>query len=120
MGQTPRKVAERSRKAQFGPAALEKLIEEATVDAYNESEQDTGFLTMLEEHIPTPFRARVVGEDVDVQGFDVPDSGIGIVAVVKRGGKKYRVRLVELELGTPPPEGVEWIEAYKLWAKETG
>lgn len=120
MGQTPRKKIAQARKGSTNRPALEKLIEEATVDAYNESEQETGFLTMFEEHVVTPFRARVVGEDVEVRSFDVPDSGIGIVAVVKRQGKTYRVRLVELELGDLAPGGVEWIEAYKLWAKGTG
>ena len=36
-------------------AELEAMIEEATVDAYNEDEQLTGLFTMLEEHIDVPF-----------------------------------------------------------------
>ncbi len=36
------------------------LIEEATVDAYNESEQTTGFFTMLEEHLRVPFSTQVL------------------------------------------------------------
>ena len=31
------------------------LIAEATVDAYNESEQRMGFYTMIEEHLDMPF-----------------------------------------------------------------
>ena len=50
---------------------LDKLIEEATVDAYNDSEQACGFLTMIEEHIRCPFNAKVVGEVVEVMGFDL-------------------------------------------------
>jgi hypothetical protein len=37
------------------------LIEEATVDAYGESEQATAFLTMLEECLALPFGATVLG-----------------------------------------------------------
>jgi hypothetical protein len=33
------------------PAKLDKMIEEATLDAYGDSEQLVGFLTMLEEHL---------------------------------------------------------------------
>jgi hypothetical protein len=39
-------------------AALEALIEEAIVDAYGESEQRTGFYTMIEEHLGCPVRGR--------------------------------------------------------------
>ena len=37
-------------------AELELLIEDATVDAYGESEQMTGFFTMLETTLPCPSR----------------------------------------------------------------
>ena len=34
---------------------ISALIEQATVDAYNESEQATGFFTMMEENLAVPF-----------------------------------------------------------------
>ena len=44
------------------PHRLDAMIEEATVDAYGESEQATAFLTTLEEfcrfHLVRPFLAR--------------------------------------------------------------
>jgi hypothetical protein len=46
------------------------LIEEATVDAYGESEQATVFLTVLEEYLARPFGATVAGEAVIVQKID--------------------------------------------------
>jgi hypothetical protein len=39
----------------FSKAKLEKLIEEAVVDAYTEGEQVGGFLTMMQEHLALPF-----------------------------------------------------------------
>ncbi len=36
-------------------AALEAMIEGATVDAYGDDEQLTGLFTMLEEHLTVPF-----------------------------------------------------------------
>ncbi len=36
-------------------AELDALIEEATVDAYNDHEQITGLFTMLDEHLAVPF-----------------------------------------------------------------
>ncbi len=35
----------------LSPAKLDEMIEEATVDAYGESEQTVGFFTMLEERL---------------------------------------------------------------------
>ena len=42
------------------PTKLDEMIEEATLDAYGESEQVVGFLTMLEEHLKLPFKIKVL------------------------------------------------------------
>ena len=36
-------------------AQLDELIEQATVDCYNEEEQITGLFTMIEDNIAVPF-----------------------------------------------------------------
>jgi hypothetical protein len=46
------------------PPGLEKLIEEAVVDAYTEEEQMIGFLTMMQEHLALPFAVNIVGVDL--------------------------------------------------------
>ena len=35
---------------------IQELIEEATVDAYDEEEQFAGFFTMIEDNVKTPFQ----------------------------------------------------------------
>jgi hypothetical protein len=40
---------------------LAAVIEQATVDCYNESEQVTGFFTMLEDNLVVPFGIQVHG-----------------------------------------------------------
>jgi len=42
-------------------ARLREMIEDATVDAYGDSEQATGWHTMLEEHLALPFETTVLG-----------------------------------------------------------
>jgi hypothetical protein len=37
---------------------LDKMIEEATVDCYDELEQASGFFTMIEDHLAVPLRPR--------------------------------------------------------------
>jgi len=42
------------------------MIERATVDAYGESEQITGWFTMIEENLATPFETVVLGVPITV------------------------------------------------------
>ena len=43
------------RLPRISKARLEEMIEQATVDAYNESEQITGWFTMIDENLAVPF-----------------------------------------------------------------
>ena len=54
-------------------ADLDALIEEAIVDAYGESEQTTGFYTMLEEHLVTPFDVEILGVAATAERIDLTD-----------------------------------------------
>ena len=51
-------------------ATLETMIEEATVDAYNDDEQLTGLFTMLEEQLVVPFATIVLGVQITVTKVD--------------------------------------------------
>lgn len=92
---------------------LEELIEEATVDAYDEYEQRAGFYCMLEDNLVFPFKAHVVGEEVEVIGLEQEDERID--AVCKRKGKKYQVDILNLKYKPVDVKGYEWIEAYRKW-----
>lgn len=48
------------KKPKFAAEYLDRLIEEATVDAYDESEQATGFFNMIEENFALPFSTIVL------------------------------------------------------------
>ncbi|MEU0216585.1 hypothetical protein ABZ281_16310 [Streptomyces sp. NPDC006265] len=99
----------------LGTAELEAMIEEATVDAYNDDEQLTGLFTMLEEHLGLPFTIAVLGVEVTVDGLDLTPEG-KIVALCSRGGMRQSIGILELPLPSPAPDGAEWIEAYRHWA----
>ena len=94
---------------------LRELIEEAIVDCYTEDEQHEAFVVMLEDNLSCPFRARVVGEEVEVLGFEREGSFGEILAVCRRKGKKHRVNVTALEWIDAPPEGSEWLDAYTAW-----
>jgi hypothetical protein len=100
-------------------ARLAEMIEEATVDAYGESEQATGWYTMLENCLELPFETELFGVRVAVVRLDLRDEN-QIVAVCKRGKEKLVVGIVDLPLPWPKPEGAEWIEAYRTWLRGRG
>ena len=91
-----------------------EMIEEATVDAYDDSEQATGWFAMFEEHVELPFETKVLGAVVTVASIDLRDSG-QIVANCTRGRDRQAISLVDLPLPSPKPAGTDWIEAYRYW-----
>jgi len=105
----------RKRKTSAGPSdrQLDELIEEATIDAYDEEEQATGFYTMIDDNLALPFRTRMLGIEVSVVAVEMDDDGIK--AVCESAGKQQRVGLLDLPLPSPPPSGAEWIAAYRRW-----
>jgi hypothetical protein len=103
-----------SRRSTISNARLEAMVEEATVDCYNEEEQATGLFTMIEENLTVPFETRVLGVSVTVTGVDLTNS-IQIVATCCRDGLRQAIPILDLPLLTPPPAGTDWIEAYRRW-----
>ena len=73
------------------PQQLDKMIEEATVDCYDEQEQASGFFTMIEDNLVFPFTARVFGIDVSVVGIEMDDDGsLKVVCGAWWGTATYR------------------------------
>ncbi|WP_433494880.1 hypothetical protein ACQP26_03115 [Micromonospora sp. CA-248089] len=107
--------------ASKGTAALEAMIEEATVDTDGHEDQRAGLFAMIEEHLAIPFTTTVLGVEVTVRKVEVTLRKVelaadGIVAVCARGRHRQRVGLLDLPLPTPMPDGAAWIGAYRHWA----
>lgn len=106
-----------TRKPRFNQLSEDRLaamIEEATVDAYNESEQLTGWFTMIEGNLEVPFESRILGVQVTVERID-QDRDDRILAICRRGGETQALPILDLPLPSPPPRGAEWIEAFRRW-----
>ena len=95
-------------------AQLDAMVEEATVDCYNEDEQATGLFTLIEDNLAVPFATEVLGVSVTVESVDLTDAS-QIVAICTRDRARQVIPIVDLPLPTPPPEGSEWIDAYRHW-----
>jgi hypothetical protein len=103
--------------AELSAAELDALVEQATVDAYDEYEQRSGFHVMLEERLAVPFETNVLGVEVTVKKIDLLP-GSGLVAICVHGRHRQAIGILDLPMPTPRPEGSEWIDAYRRWAPE--
>lgn len=100
---------------ELSTAQLEAMIEQATVDAYDEHEQLAGFYAVIIDHLEVPFDTIVLGVNITVEAIDLlPNSQI--VARCSRGPHRQAIGILDLPLLTPAPQGAEWIEAYRHWA----
>jgi len=115
-GPTKKKTAPRKGSGKISTARLVDMIEEATVDCYNESEQATGLFTVLEENLALPFTTVMLGVEVTVQKVDITERD-EIVAVCRRGRERQKVSILDLPLPSPRPERSQWIDAYRRWVK---
>ena len=97
-----------------GQAELDDLIAQATVDCYSEDEELTGFATMIGDNLAVPFETTVLGVTVTV--WMIGYTGSGIVAICTRGKHRQAIPILDLPLPGPPPQGTEWIAAYRRWA----
>ena len=101
-------------RPRLSKAQLDELVEEALVDAYGESEQVTGFYTMMENDLRLPFETEILGVTVIVEAIDITEDD-QLVAVCRKDKTKQRISLLELPLPLTLPKGAEWIAAYRYW-----
>lgn len=95
-------------------AELDALVAEAVVDCYDDDEQLNGLFTMMQDNLAVPFTTQVLGVDVTVRRVDLRH-GV-VVAVCHRGQIRQAIGILDLPLPEPPPDGTQWIEAYRHWA----
>jgi uncharacterized protein (UPF0262 family) len=115
-GRTSKKSAPKKGRGKVSAARLDEMIEEATVDCYNESEKATGLFTLLEENLAVPFETVILGVEVTVEKVDITTTD-QIVAICRRGRARQKVPILDLPLPDPRPGGSGWIDAYRRWAK---
>lgn len=101
--------------AERSDGELDALVEQATVDAYDECEQLASFHVVIEEYLAIPFKTAVLGVEVTIMKIDLL-SGTGIAAICSHGKYQQAIGILDLPLPTPPPVGAEWIDAYRHWA----
>lgn len=94
---------------------LDALVEQATLDVYNEEEQLGGFAVMTEDNLEMPFETTILGVRVTLRG--VTQTEAGIVADCVRDGQHQGISIRDLPRPESPPKGAEWIAANRRWAR---
>lgn len=98
---------------------LRELVEEATVDCYDEVEEFGGMLTTLGDELTFPLPATLIGESVLLIGVDGEASSFhrGIVARVSHKGQEYSVSLADLQISDANTHNADWLAAYHYWLR---
>jgi len=94
---------------------VENCFEVATVDARDEDEQAGGWLTCIQEMFDHFEHVSVLGQEVDLEGFDLANER-AVVAICRKGKKKTRIALESVEFSKlSAPESL-WLKAWKKWS----
>lgn len=97
-------------------AKLDALIEELTVDCYNDEEQETGFEVAAAEALVRGESARLAGHELEVRGvIHGPDVRAGLRARVRgQDGNTHEVALSDLAFPDDSELGII-VSAYRRW-----
>lgn len=96
-------------------AELDALIEELTVDCYNDDEQLTGLLTGAEEALVSGKLATIAGTEVRIMAVDYPsDVRRGLVAVCEQEGQRFELSLADIRFPDASELG-QIADAYRRW-----
>ncbi len=93
-------------------ARWEAMMDEATVDCYDESEAFAGMLATLEDRLDFPSPAKALGEAVEVIGLDAELSSErhGVVAKVRKRRWHYTTALADVKVVQKNTETAEWLD----------
>lgn len=93
---------------------LDRLIEEITVDCYDEHEQLQGFENAFDEDVTFPCRGTVIGEEVEVLHVGQDNNRRELIATCQRNGRRYEVALIDIDISADPTTS-RLVAAYRRW-----
>ncbi len=108
-----RQKRQRTQARGAGRRELERIAEDATVDAYGEYEQISAWCEFLQERITPPRRCIVGRKEGTLTGFDTTKNGTAVLAVVKVDGNEYRVAAETIAVVDKKVS--KYLDAFKEW-----
>jgi hypothetical protein len=97
--------------------SVQACIELALTDAYGPDEQAVAWLTCIEVMLSRFKQVNLMGEEVQLVGFDLNNETI--VAVCRQGKRKARVSLDSVEFPELTPVETRWLKAWKRFSRGT-
>ena len=97
--------------------SVQDCIDLALTDAYGEEEQAVAWLTCIEEMFSRFNEVKLLGNPVELVGFDL--SNHAVVAVCRRDKKKARARLDSVAFPDLTPIEARWLKAWKRFSAES-
>jgi hypothetical protein len=94
--------------------SVQACIDFALIDAYGEDEQAVAWLTCIEEMFSRFKQVKVMGNEVELVGFDLNNQAV--VAVCRQGKRKARVTLDSVEFPQLTPVEARWLQAWKRFS----
>ena len=98
---------------------IDRMIDEATVDCYDEHEAFMGVVCYLSDKMPFPFKAKWLGDVVEVIGIDDEESSDEkeVMAQILTDDDEYTVSLDELESMPDDTVNSKYLEMYEYWIR---
>ena len=93
---------------------LDGLIDEITVDCYDEDERLTGFEAAFDEDASFPCPGTVVGEQVEGLHVGQRDGRHELIATCHRNGRRYEIALLDVDTHADPATS-RLLAAYRRW-----
>lgn len=100
--------------ARQADADLDRLIDEITIDAYDEDEQLMGFENAFDEDDSYPCPGTVIGEQVEVLHVGRANNRRELIATCRRNGHCYDVALLDIDISADSATS-RLIAAYRRW-----
>lgn len=97
--------------------SVQACIELALTDAYGPDEQVVAWLTCIETMFSRFKQVNVMGNDVQLVGFDLNNETV--VAVCRQGKRRARVSLDSVEFPELTPVEERWLKAWKRFSRST-
>jgi Calcium binding len=94
---------------------LQTLIEEITVDCYNDDEELMGFENAFDEQAAFPCPGTVIGEEVTILSVATKNGRRELLATCEHHGRRYELALLDVDLHSDPATE-RLVAAYRYWA----
>lgn len=100
--------------------SIDQLIDDLTVDCYNDDEQRSSFVVAFGQHLEGKSAiATIVGFTTELIGVDDGGERRGLVAHLRHSGRVHAAALHNVELrSSADPDLVALLQAYRHWCQQ--